>query len=218
MHRPPGVGFWRGHVLLLLVALSFRGEGQPLVACRFNRVRARSRCPGRVCHQCTQCAQCAVRWPTSRCRYMCRRMVALTTAPAPRCVHVRKAYAEAAPRLEALRQYESQKKQARQRALLELKNSTDASYAKVCAENDWRVRKRQQQKFASEAEAKTTRRRADNPYIEVRMRQAATLHGREEALRLARRRDAEVRILNVLLREEDHARRRAGTQHAVREK
>ena len=145
-------------------------------------------------------------------------MVDLTAQPAPCCAYVRKAYAEAAPRLEALRQYERQKKQARQRALLELKNSTDASYAKVCAENDRRARKPQQQKFASEAEAKATRRPSGNPYIEVRMRQAAALHGREEALRLARRRDAEVRILNVLLREEDHAWRRARTQHAVRRK
>ena len=141
------------------------------------------------------------------------------TAQAPPCAHLRKAYAEAAPRREALRQYERDKKQARQRALLELKNSTDASYAKVCAENERRDRKKQQRKFASEAEAKkATRRHAGNPYIEVRMRQVAALHGREEALRLARRRDAEVRIINVLLREEDHARRRARTQHAVRGK
>ena len=120
------------------------------------------------------------------------------------CAHLRKAYAEAAPRLDALRHYERQKKQARQRALLELKHSTEAAYAKVRAANESRARKAQRHAVASEAQARTTLEHGGNPYVHARMRRAAEHREREEALCLARRRDAEMRIVSVLLHEEEH--------------
>jgi hypothetical protein len=137
-------------------------------------------------------------------------------------VHLRKAYADAAPRLAALRQYERQKKQARQRALLQLKQSTGTAYAKLCASNEEqrRARDAQQQEqpkaVASDAKMRATIVYGGNPYVQARMRQAAEHREREQALYLAKRRAAEVRIVNSLLREEDHSWRLAKNRAARR--
>ena len=134
---------------------------------------------------------------------------------APRCAHSRKAYAEAAPRLQALRRYERQKKQAQQRALLELKQSTDTAYAQLCAANERRARKEQRQAISSDAMVKATLEHSGNPYVHIRMRRAAAHRERKEALLLAKRRDAEVRIANVLLREDKRVLRRATAARAA---
>ena len=130
--------------------------------------------------------------------------------------HLRQAYVDAKPRLRALRTFERDKKQARQRALLELKSSTDTAFGKLWATNERRERAERQLANARQAEARIVRNRGGNPYLHARQQQEAERRERDEAQRLSRRRQNEARICAKLLREERHTTRQARTARVTR--
>ena len=132
--------------------------------------------------------------------------------------HLRQAFAEAAPRLEALARHERQKRQAQQRTVLELKASTDISFGKIWAANERETKRKTQAALRRRQEAKAILQKGGNPHAVFRSRQAAERRDREEAALDAKRRKAEARIAAMMVREEQQLERGMRQAERARDK
>ena len=105
-------------------------------------------------------------------------------------------------RMAALRAFRRKKRTRQQRALLELKASTDAAFSQLVAQNERSQRRKAKQAAAEKLEAKAILQAGGNPYVVSRKRKQARRRAAEERRLVEARRRGEVRIAATLLEEQ----------------